>query len=136
MLLASGRGDVQAAANFRRRSRAANEEVRQRPFRHRSSDRRYHHLGFVRSSASPQDDCWNRIGFKGDRSCGELPKVGIATTVPFSLPLASDCSRGRCPTCAAERGAGFERAEADSGPTAAVLVFRVGEEWLALDVRS
>jgi chemotaxis-related protein WspD len=84
----------------------------------------------------PLDDCWNRIGVKGDRSCGELPKVGHCHNCPvfaaagellFARPLPDEC--------VAERGGEFARADGSSGPLAAVLVFRVGEEWLALEAQ-
>ncbi len=87
------------------------------------------------SSAPSLDDCWNRIGFKGDRSCGELPQVGHCHNCPVFATAAERLFARPLPdACVAERSARFERVEADSGPTLAVLVFRVGEEWLALDV--
>lgn len=87
------------------------------------------------SSLPPPEDCWNRIGFKGDRSCGELPKFGHCHNCPVFASAAERLFARPLPdACVAESGARFERAEADGGPTLAVLVFRVGEEWLALDV--
>ena len=85
------------------------------------------------SSLPPPEDCWNRIGFKGDRSCGELPKFGHCHNCPVFAAAAERLFARPLPdACVAERGARFERAR-PSGPTLAVLVFRVGEEWLALD---
>ena len=87
------------------------------------------------SSLPPPEDCWARIGFKGDRSCGELPKFGHCHNCPvFAVAAERLFARPLPDACVAEHGARFERAEADGGPTLAVLVFRVGEEWLALDV--
>jgi chemotaxis-related protein WspD len=87
------------------------------------------------SSLPPPEDCWNRIGFKGDRSCGELPKFGHCHNCPVFAGAAERLFARPLPdACVAERGARLERTGADGGPTLAVLVFRVGEEWLALEV--
>jgi chemotaxis-related protein WspD len=84
------------------------------------------------------DDCWNRIGVMGDHSCPELPKVG-------------HCHN--CPTFSRAGQALFERLppddyvedwtrrlsqpeEANCEARLAVVVFRLGEEWLCFDVRS
>jgi chemotaxis-related protein WspD len=81
--------------------------------------------------------CWNRIGVNGDGSCPELATY-------------THCRN--CPTFAAggkqlydrEPPAGYtdewtERIarpdEPEAGRTLPVVLFRVGEEWLALDVR-
>ncbi len=82
------------------------------------------------------DDCWNRIGAMGDGSCPEL-KDAV-----------------HCRNCSVFKSAGqrlFEReppaqyvdeqtrqlarqSDTEATDTVAVLVFRVGQEWLALDV--
>jgi chemotaxis-related protein WspD len=90
----------------------------------------------IKNDLPPLDDCWNRIGVKGDRSCGELPKFGHCHNCPvfaaagerlFARPLPDECL--------AERADAFDRVDEAAGPALAVLVFRVGEEWLALDVQ-
>lgn len=103
-------------------------------------------LGSSASSAAPGaeeadlgprlDDCWNRVGAQGDRSCPELSK------------------HVHCRNCPVYAGAGarlFEREppaewldertrrlaeceEAVASDLVTVLIFRWGEEWMALDV--
>lgn len=83
-----------------------------------------------------ENDCWNKIGVKGDRSCPELPKYVHCRNCPVFTSagqrlferepptghLAEWTKRLAEPEVAAERG------------TVAVLIFRVGEEWLATDI--
>jgi chemotaxis-related protein WspD len=82
--------------------------------------------------SAPIDDCWNRIGIRGDRSCERLqahihcrhcPVYAasartLLTRVPPSVQQAAAIAE---PTTTAEREA-----------TLPVLVFRLHAEWLAL----
>ena len=83
-----------------------------------------------------ENDCWNKIGVTGDRSCPELLKHVHCRNCPVftsagqrlferDLPaghLAEWTRRLAEPEIVAERG------------TVSVLIFRVGEEWLAIDI--
>ena len=83
-----------------------------------------------------ENDCWNKIGVTGDRSCPELLKHVHCRNCPVftsagqrlferDLPaghLAEWTKRLAEPEVVAERG------------TVSVLIFRVGEEWLAIDI--
>jgi chemotaxis-related protein WspD len=82
----------------------------------------------------PVDDCWNRIGISGDRSCPELerfihcrncPIFGTAATRFFSRPappgyLDEWTRLLAAPTTASDRQA------------LGLLIFRLNSEWLAL----
>ena len=83
-----------------------------------------------------ENDCWNKIGVKGDRSCPELSKYVHCRNCPVFTAagqrlferkppaghLAEWTKRLAEPEAAIERG------------TISVLVFRVGDEWLAADI--
>ena len=83
------------------------------------------------------DACWNRIGVRGDRSCpgaGEghplpqLPRVrhrraGASSTHPRRPTTSTSGPPGSRPPTTARPGSEFS-----------VLVFRLGDEWLALPV--
>ena len=84
------------------------------------------------------DDCWNRIGVKGDGSCPELKTVGHCHNCPvFASAGQTLFERQPPPEYVAEW---TRRLAADDGAAPAnllaVVVFRLGEEWLCLDVRS
>ena len=83
------------------------------------------------------DDCWNAIGVRGDRSCPRL----VEAVHCRNCPVYADAGRSlfeRPPPEGyaaewAERLAAPEPPRA--GATHPVVLFRVGEEWYALDVR-
>ena len=82
-------------------------------------------------------DCWNRIGVRGDASCPELERhVHCRNCEVYAAAAQALLDRPRSitdiaertrhvaqPTMASERGAG------------SVLIFRIGDEWLALPTR-
>jgi chemotaxis-related protein WspD len=79
-------------------------------------------------------DCWNRIGIRGDRSCHELerhahcrncPVYSTAASTLLDVPLPPDHSQAW-----AEHFA--QPAQAIQTGTHALVVFRIGGEWLAL----
>ena len=81
-------------------------------------------------------DCWNRIGVSGDRSCPELGKVVHCHNCPvFSAAgrciLDAPPPRGYLEEWTARLA---EPEEEAAGTLESVLVFRLGEEWLALAV--
>ncbi len=83
------------------------------------------------------NDCWNRIGVKGDGSCVELATVGHCHNCPV-FAAAGQALLERCPPREYleewTRRLGQDEVDAPAD-TRAVLLFRLGEEWLALDVR-
>ncbi len=83
-----------------------------------------------------ENDCWNKIGVKGNSTCPELPKYVHCRNCPVFTAagqrlferkppaghLAEWTKRLAEPEAAIERG------------TISVLVFRIGDEWLAADI--
>ncbi|RQS37032.1 chemotaxis protein CheW [Burkholderia sp. Bp8992] len=87
------------------------------------------------------DDCWNRIGTRGDRSCERLNDCLRCLNCPVYASHAAKLLER--PLDAAERadatrriGAfGAKHAGGDDGDTHhAALAFRVADEWLALPI--
>lgn len=80
------------------------------------------------------DDCWNRIGVRGDGSCPELARHVRCLNCPaFAAGAAQLLDR-----MAPDDGPAMEYAEIDASPApatagASLLLFRVGAEWLGLD---
>ena len=92
--------------------------------------------GTARRRSPAIDDCWNRIGVRGDRSC---PGADAAR----ALPQLPGVLRRRPPRCSMrDAPAGYladwtaHFARADAAPRSAtresVVIFRIGAEWLAL----
>jgi chemotaxis-related protein WspD len=83
-------------------------------------------------------DCWNRIGVSGDRSCPELVEFMHCHNCPVFAAAARKLLDRAPPDSyldeAQERVAAVAGAEAADSHSA--LVFRVGEEWLALPVHT
>jgi chemotaxis-related protein WspD len=82
------------------------------------------------------DACWNRIGVWGDRSCPELLQVTHCHNCPvFATAGRRFLDAPSPPDYLDEWTTRLAAAEsADSADVASVLVFRLGEEWLALPV--
>jgi chemotaxis-related protein WspD len=80
------------------------------------------------------DDCWNRIGVRGDRSCPELVEHVHCRNCPVYSAGAADLLDAEVPAGhLAERTSHFaEPAHAESGEMRSVVIFRVAAEWLAL----
>ena len=88
--------------------------------------------------ASLVDDCWNKIGVKGTGSCERLGELvhchncdvfASASLTLFERDLPEEqtsASTSQLPPLGQQ----------PAGKMLAVLVFRVGEEWLALDVET
>jgi chemotaxis-related protein WspD len=83
------------------------------------------------------DDCWNTIGVRGDRTCPRL----VEAVHCRNCPVYADAGRtlfDRPPPdgYAAEWAERLAAPEPEPpGEAHPVLLFRVGEEWFALDVR-
>jgi chemotaxis-related protein WspD len=86
--------------------------------------------------ATARDDCWNRIGVWGDRSCPELAGVVHCHNCPVFSAAGRRFLDGRSPDGYLEewtaRLAEPEAEEAHDLQSA--LAFRLGSEWLALPV--
>jgi chemotaxis-related protein WspD len=84
-----------------------------------------------------QVDCWNRIGVWGDRSCPELQKVVHCHNCPVFAAASRRFLDAPPPKDYLEEwterlAAPIEESAAD---LQSVLIFRLGEEWLALRVQ-
>lgn len=84
----------------------------------------------------PEGQCWNRIGVRGDRTCPELLKVTHCHNCPVFAAAGRRFLDAPSP-------AGYlaewttrlaVRDEPHEGDESSVLVFRLGDEWLALPV--
>ena len=84
------------------------------------------------------DDCWNRIGVRGDRSCPSLTEHAHCWNCPvhasaalrlLDRPIANSARQEWAERIAAPR------VEVEAG-TSSALIFRLGSEWLALPTSS
>ncbi|MBP3954568.1 chemotaxis protein CheW [Gemmata sp. G18] len=84
----------------------------------------------------PPDQCWNRIGVRGDRSCPELETVTHCNNCPvFAAAGRRFLDAPTPPGYLAEWTQRLAvREEVREGDESSVLVFRLGDEWLALPV--
>ncbi len=82
------------------------------------------------------DQCWNRIGIRGDRSCPELAKVTHCHNCPvFAATGRRFLDAPSPPDYLDEWTARLATPEEDDATDElGVLVFRLGDEWLALSV--
>ncbi len=84
----------------------------------------------------PQQQCWNKIGIRGDRSCPELLKHTHCNNCPVFAAAGRRFLDAPSPAGYLDewtsRLAG--RDEVRDGDESSVLVFRLGDEWLALPV--
>jgi chemotaxis-related protein WspD len=83
------------------------------------------------------DDCWNRIGVRGDNSCAKLkeyfrclncPTFASAASALLDRPVFGDDAGAGLFSPAVE---GEAQARGRGDATASMLAFRVGAEWLA-----
>lgn len=79
-------------------------------------------------------DCWNTIGVQGNHSCMALDEHIHCRNCPVYVSAARAVLDGAQPAGYATRGARhFANLKDDNaGDTESVLIFRIGEEWLAL----
>ncbi|MDY3561735.1 chemotaxis protein CheW [Gemmata sp. JC673] len=84
----------------------------------------------------PDEQCWNRIGIRGDRTCPELLKVTHCNNCPVFAAAGRRFLDAPSPGgYLAEWTARLAlRDEVREGDESSVLVFRLGDEWLALPV--
>lgn len=94
----------------------------------------YSHVSVTQADAQAIDDCWNRIGIHGDRSCPLLAEhihcrncsvySAAATRLLDRYSLAQEARD--------DRSAQYVQGEIK---TRSIVVFRLGEEWLGLPTR-
>jgi chemotaxis-related protein WspD len=83
---------------------------------------------------TPASDCWNQIGVWGDGSCPELANVVHCHNCPVFASAGRRFLEASTPDGYAEEWAQRLAAPVEQAATdlETVLVFRLGEEWLAL----
>ncbi|WP_137819580.1 chemotaxis protein CheW [Pseudomonas sp. 2FG] len=82
----------------------------------------------------PVDDCWNRIGIRGDKSCPQLVEhVHCRNCARYSA--AATRLLDRYALHQDDRQV-VEQSPPASAATCSMLIFRLGEEWLALATRT
>ena len=81
-------------------------------------------------------DCWNRIGVHGDQSCPELNQVVHCHNCPVFARAGQQFLNGPSPAGYLEEWTARLAAPVATPATdlQSVLIFRLGEEWLALPV--
>ena len=82
------------------------------------------------------NDCWNRIGVRGDRSCPELAAVTHCHNCPVFAAAGRRFLDAPSPPGYLDEWTARLAApdDADAGECVSALVFRLAEEWLALPV--
>lgn len=89
---------------------------------------------FTHEDAQAIDDCWNRIGIHGDRSCPLLVEHIHCRNCPvYSAAATRLLDRYALPREDRDYSPGSETQTEIK--TRSILVFRLGEEWLALPTR-
>lgn len=80
------------------------------------------------------DDCWNRIGVRGDGSCTELERHSHCRNCPVFASAAAVLLDGEQSLAYRQEWTRHlvDEREAGGGESLSIVVFRVGEEWLAL----
>jgi chemotaxis-related protein WspD len=86
------------------------------------------------SSSIVIDDCWNRIGVRGDRSCPELEQHVHCRNCPVQRAVAVELLAQHVPAdYSAQWTEHVSRpAKQTDRDTASAVIFRIGTEWLAL----
>ena len=103
-------------------------------------------LQTVPAPSAAVDDCWNRIGVRGDNSCPKLKDYFRCLNCPTFASAASALLDRPVSAAGAHRAGDAQLpSQADSkdtlrrgrgDATASMLVFRIGEEWLGLPTTS
>jgi chemotaxis-related protein WspD len=80
------------------------------------------------------NDCWNRIGVRGDASCPELKQYVHCHNCPVFSAGAADLLDADAPVAYFDDRTANVAAPArgERGETRSVVIFRVASEWLAL----
>lgn len=92
------------------------------------------HTDLLSSDAQAVDDCWNRIGIHGDRSCPLLIEhIHCRNCSVYSA--AATRLLDRYALAQEPRVSMHGEALASDAKTHSIVVFRLGEEWLGLPTR-
>lgn len=88
-------------------------------------------------STPPVDDCWNRIGVNGDQSCPKLAEYTHCRNCPVFSEAARTFFDRKAPDGYLSEWSDLlgRPSETGQGMTDRLLVFRLGSEWLAVDLR-
>ena len=80
------------------------------------------------------DDCWNRIGVRGDGSCPQLKEHAHCHNCPVYATAAADLLRAVPPDDSInERTQHFAQPkQVEEGGTRSIVIFRIWNEWLGL----
>jgi chemotaxis-related protein WspD len=86
------------------------------------------------SSGAVIDDCWNRIGVRGDHSCPELQEHAHCRNCPIQRAVAAELLAHAVPDdyAAVWTELVSRPVQQTDRDTASSVIFRVGTEWLAL----
>ena len=81
-----------------------------------------------------REDCWNAVGFAGDRSCPQLPQHGHCRNCPTYLEAAADRLDIPPPPGYLEEWTRTlaEEETPDEPDTRSALLFRIGGDWLGV----
>ena len=90
-------------------------------------------MGEMIGALSDVDDCWNRIGIRGDKSCGQLADHVHCRNCPVYAAAAKRIL-DRLPPQMEDVDDGA--AAGESANLSTLLVFRVHREWLGLPTRA
>lgn len=85
---------------------------------------------------SEQVDCWNKIGVRGDHSCPELLKVVHCQNCPIFAQAGQQFLNAPSPPGYLEEWSQrlADPIEEEATDLQSVLIFRLGNEWLALPI--
>ena len=92
----------------------------------------------VSKAGEEKQHCWNLIGVLGNRSCPEIPKFVHCQNCPVYISAGSELFNREPPREWLEEQTG-RLAEQDAvldNENVTVLIFRLGNEWMAFDVQS
>lgn len=95
---------------------------------------RRHAVADAMGVLSDVDDCWNRIGIRGDKSCGQLAAHVHCRNCPVYASAAKRILDRLPPGMASEDEAPPPQQHAAN--LSSLLVFRLQREWLGLPTRS
>ncbi|MFV3304074.1 chemotaxis protein CheW [Pseudomonas sp. NY15181] len=85
--------------------------------------------------AEPVDDCWNRIGVRGDKSCAQLAEhIHCRNCQVYAAAAIRLLDRYSLGDESAVRAPQADEAAPEVG--CAYLIFRLGDEWLGLPTRA
>jgi len=86
-------------------------------------------------ATTPVDDCWNRIGVRGDGSCEQLPQHVHCRNCPVYANAAGRLLDAPLPPdyrAHWTRHLALTKSSDDAADTQSLMVFRLRNEWLAL----